>query len=203
MEMILANQTPRTASLLGGIAHRATRGGLLLCAVLCVLMACFNGRANAQGAGASWRPATAQELQAVLPARATVVSEHIETEMRTASGITDGHGKFIAAAVLITAGYAADGKYSHYFITQVPLQIGGISFRPGEYVLGWKREADSLHVRFYEAATGDPHGEVQAAHLERTVRVESLRVWPPQTESILQIGRFGIPYKLEQAQERR
>jgi hypothetical protein len=26
--------------------------------------------------------------------------------------------------------------------------------------------------------------------------VESLHIWPPQEKAIIQIGRFGIPYKL-------
>ncbi|HEY9127488.1 MAG TPA: hypothetical protein VIM62_10200, partial [Acidobacteriaceae bacterium] len=53
-----------------------------------------------------WRQATSAELQAELPARAPVEKEHIETEMSTASGITDGKGHFVAGVVLITAGYS-------------------------------------------------------------------------------------------------
>ena len=67
-----------------------------------------------------WRIATAAELASLLPARAPVQQERIETEMRTASGITNGQGKFVAGVVLITAGYSAEGKYSHFFLTQVP-----------------------------------------------------------------------------------
>ena len=55
------------------------------------------------------------ELRSVIPARAPVISERIETEFRTASGITDGNCHFIAGVVTITAGYSAEGKYSHYF----------------------------------------------------------------------------------------
>ena len=75
---------------------------------------------------AVWRQATAAELASVLPSRAPVESEHIETEMRTASGIVDEHGRFIAGVVLITAGYSAEGKYSHYLIVQAPIEIGGV-----------------------------------------------------------------------------
>ena len=57
-----------------------------------------------------WRSATTEELKAVLPLRAPVEKERIETEMRTASGIVNSHGKAIAGVVLITAGYSADGK---------------------------------------------------------------------------------------------
>src|SRR6202042_3866612 len=49
-----------------------------------------------------WRSATMDELKAVLPARAPVQKERIETEMRTASGIVNSNGKVIAGVVLIT-----------------------------------------------------------------------------------------------------
>src|ERR1017187_6039676 len=74
----------------------------------------------------AWRQATPAELAAVLPSRAPVESEHIETEMRTASGIVDGRGRFIAGVVLITAGYSAEGKYSHFLVVQSPIKVGGV-----------------------------------------------------------------------------
>src|SRR5215208_5868261 len=70
-----------------------------------------------------WRAATEQELKQIIPARAPVEKENIETEFRTASGVTDGRGRFIAGVVMITAGYSAEGKYSHFFLTQVPVQV--------------------------------------------------------------------------------
>ena len=155
------------------------------------------GVAIAQSAGGTWRAANDKELKSLLPARATVEKEHIETEMRTASGITDGRGKFIAGIVLITAGYSADGKYSHYFIVQAPMQVGQISLPPGEYVFGWQREGDALHVHFYDANTGVERGSVFAKRLEGNVGVVSFKIWTPQTRSVIQLGRFGIPYQLE------
>jgi len=155
------------------------------------------GVAAAQVADSAWRPATDKELKSLLPARATVEREHIETEMRTASGIGDGHGKFIAGVVLITAGYSVDGKYSHYLIIQKPLQIGQMSLPPGDYVFGWKREDDALHVHFYDADTGVERGSVLAARLQGNVRVESFKIWTPQTRSVIQLGRFGIPYQIK------
>src|SRR3954471_22157294 len=87
----------------------------------------------------NWRQATDAELASLLPARAPVEKEHIETEMRTASGIVNAHGRYIAGVVLLTAGYSADGKYSHYLIAQAPVTIGGVVLKPGEYVFGWDR----------------------------------------------------------------
>lgn len=145
---------------------------------------------------ASWRPATEAELRAEMPARAPVEKEHIETEMTTASGITDGKGHFIAGVVLITAGYSAEGKYSHYFLVQAPIRIGGITLKPGEYVFGWARKEDGLSVHFNRASTGELIGSAEAHRIQGSTRVESLRIWPPGEHSFIQIGRFGIPYEV-------
>jgi hypothetical protein len=145
----------------------------------------------------SWRAATPIELQNILPARAQVEKERIETEMRTASGIIDSNGKIIAGVVLITAGYSADGKYSHYLLVQSPISIGDISLPPGNYVLGWQRGNDSLVVEFYDAATGEKRGTAMAHRMATGSRVESFRIWPPSGNAVVQIGRFDIPYVLD------
>ncbi|QNI31182.1 hypothetical protein H7849_19090 [Alloacidobacterium dinghuense] len=145
----------------------------------------------------SWRAATDGELKALIPPRAPVIQERIETELRTASGITDGKGKFVAGVVLITAGYSAEGKYSHYFIAQVPMKIGNIQLSAGEYLIGWKHNEESLTVNFYEAASGKFLGSVEAVKNASTTRVESFRIWPPADKSLIQIGRFTFPYQLE------
>jgi hypothetical protein len=146
----------------------------------------------------TWRQATDAELASLLPARAPVEKEHIETELRTASGIVDSKGRFIAGVVLLTAGYSADGKYSHYLLVQVPIRIGGIALKPGEYVFGWTRAAggDDLSVHFHDAATGMPVGNADAHRIAGTTRVESLHIWPPGDKPLIQIGRFGIPYEM-------
>ncbi|HXC95069.1 MAG TPA: hypothetical protein VNU92_05180 [Edaphobacter sp.] len=149
-------------------------------------------------AKSNWRAATTEELATLLPARAPVQKERIETEMRTASGIINSHGKFIAGVVLITAGYSADGKYSHYLIVQSPLTIADIALSPGSYVFGWQRTENTLLVKFYEATTGAERGTATAHRMSQGTRVESFRLWPPGDQSILQIGRFGLPYHLSE-----
>ncbi len=149
----------------------------------------------------SWRAATPDELKSVIPARAPVISERIETEFRTASGITDGNGHFIAGVVMITAGYSAEGKYSHYFLVQAPARVGTVDLAPGDYVFGWTRSQDALKVSFYQAATGKEVGEVDAVRNPTITRVESFRIWPPRAagsepHSVIQIGRFSFPYSL-------
>ncbi|MFZ0747077.1 MAG: hypothetical protein WAM85_21930 [Terracidiphilus sp.] len=150
----------------------------------------------AQGEKFTWRQATDAELASLLPARAQVVKEHIETEMRTASGIVNSRGRYIAGVVLITAGYSADGKYSHYLVVQAPIRIGGIALKPGNYVFGWVRDGDALKVHFNVASTGELVGETDARMIPGHTRVESLRIWPPGDKALIQIGRFGIPYEL-------
>jgi hypothetical protein len=146
----------------------------------------------------AWRQATDAELASLLPARVPVEKEHIETEMRTASGIVNSHGHFIAGVVLLTAGYSAEGKYSHYLIVQAPVRIGGVALKPGEYVFGWTRArtGDALSVHFHEAASGALVGTTDAHRIAGSSRVESLHIWPPADKALIQIGRFGISYEL-------
>lgn len=159
---------------------------------IAVALSCCRG---VQGQNRAWRAATPAELEALLPARAPVEKERIETELRTATGITDGRDHTIAAVVLITAGYAADGKYSHYLVVQSPLTLGGeLHLKPGAYVVGWKRTEEGLLVHFYEAATGAERGAVPARALNKGGRVEQFRIWPPSEKSEIQIGRFFLSY---------
>jgi hypothetical protein len=145
----------------------------------------------------TWRQATDAELAALLPARAQVVKEHIETEMRTASGVVNNHGQYIAGVVLITAGYSADGKYSHYLMVQTPIRVDGVELKPGDYILGWLRDGETIKVHINMATTGELVGNAVAERLAPHTRVEILKIWPPDDKSIIQIGRFGIPYVVE------
>ena len=159
------------------------------------LLFCLPCRLVAQGKS-GWRAASSRELEAALPVRAPVEKEHIETEMRTASGIINPQGQLIAGVVMITAGYSADGKYSHYLLVDEPIEISGVTLPRGRYVFGWRRENDALRVTFYDALTGAERGNTLARSMTPGVRVESFRIWPPGDRSVLQIGRFQMPYTL-------
>ena len=168
----------------------------------CLAMLCLLPLAGAQKSGQSrreWRAATPAELAAVIPARAPVEKERIETEMRTATGVIDGRGKMVAAVVLITAGYAANGKYSHYLLVQSPMRIGTDILLPvGNYAIGWTRAPDGLLVHIYEAETGVERGSIVAHALTPRLTVVSVKIWPPAEHSIIQIGRFALPYTMEE-----
>jgi hypothetical protein len=143
-----------------------------------------------------WRAATTAELEAALPTRPAVEKEHIETEMRTANGIINSHKQMIAAVVLITAGYAADGKYSHFLLVQSPIVLDGhLRLEPGSYVVGWRRSEQGLEVHFFDSATGAERG-TGIARREPGTRVESFHIWPPSEHKDIQIGRFFLPYSL-------
>ncbi len=145
---------------------------------------------------AVWRQATDEELKAVIPARAPVVSERIETELRTASGIADGRGRIVAGVLLITAGYSANGKYSYFLLTQAPMKIADKTLPPGNYLIGWTRSDTELFVTLSDSATGSEQVKVTAARNPEIHRVESFHIFPPGALSVIQLGRFSFPYSL-------
>jgi len=168
--------------------------------VLNILLAASLALANSAGTVPAhrprWRAATEPELRKLIPARAPVVKENIETEFRTASGVTDGRGKFIAGVVMITAGYSAEGKYSHFFITQAPLKLGTMPLAPGEYVFGYQRiDNDLIRVSFYRASNGEAIGTVDARVNRKSSMVRSLLISPPiDGRASIQLGRFFFEY---------
>ena len=170
----------------------------LMKAALLAVVLLAAGAGHASIPRARWRAATADELRRVVPARAPVLKENIETEFRTASGVTDGRGRFIAGVVMITAGYSAEGKYSHYFVTQAPLRVGGFDMPPGQYVFGYERTGDeTIRVRFYRASSGEPVGEADATKNRRSSLVRSLLISPPNGgRATVQIGRFLLEYRV-------
>ncbi|HEY0565836.1 MAG TPA: hypothetical protein VGC88_09640 [Terriglobales bacterium] len=168
--------------------------------VVVLLFALITIRVALSAAG-DWREASAKELATVIPARAPVQRERIETEMRTAAGVTNSRGAYIAGVVLITAGYSAEGKYSHFFLTQVPIKVGDVSLDAGEYVFGYHREADALQVSFYDANSGKPLGVVQANKVDKSGAIRSFQITPPSgdkpgAKGAVMIGRFVMPYTL-------
>ena len=147
---------------------------------------------------AHWRAASEAELRKIIPARAPVIKENIETEFRTASGVTDGRGKFIAGVVMITAGYSAEGKYSHFMTTQVALKVGDLNLEAGDYVFGYQRKnSDTIDVAFYRAANGESLGSVEAHVNRKSAMVRSLLISPPvRDKGTMQVGRFVFEYRI-------
>lgn len=167
------------------------------CLALVLGLVLFSSPAAAHAQAHGWRAATASELESALPARAPVEKERIETEMRTATGIINDRGQLIGAVVLITAGYSADGKYSHYLLLQAPMTVGDhLVLKSGSYAVGWKRTDDGLLVHFFDAVSGAERGVAIAKPMTGTHRVESFRIWPPTERPVIQIGRYTLPYSV-------
>jgi hypothetical protein len=147
-----------------------------------------------------WRAATEKELSSLLPARAPVEKEQIETEMRTASGVTNGKGKFFAAVVIITAGYAAEGKYGYFLTAQVPIRAGDVSLPAGAYVFGQRRlDETTIEVTFHEAASGKLVGTVKATRGATSGAIRSILIAPPKGGTgNFALGRFSFPYTISE-----
>lgn len=152
---------------------------------------------SAQG---KWRAATEKELAALLPARAPVEKEQIETEMKTAAGVTNGNGKYFAAVVIITAGYAAEGKYGYFLTAQVPVKVGDIALPAGEYVFGQRRiDEKTIEVKFHEAASGKLLGTIKAARSATRGAIRSIVITPPKGGTgSFSLGRFTFSYTISE-----
>ncbi len=141
---------------------------------------------------------TEAELKKAVPEKARVIKENIETEFRTASGITDGKTNLFGV-VIITAGYEADGKYTHYFKTDAALKIGDLPLGKGEYIFGYQRiDTETLRVTFYKAKDGELVGATKAKVEKGKGAIYSFLIAPPVARAgKIYIGRFTFDYSLE------
>lgn len=159
------------------------------------ITAAFALNVFAQG---DWRKMTEAELKKTVPEKAPVIKEEIETEFRTASGITDGKGS-VFGVVIITAGYEADGKYTHFFKTDADLKVGDLPLAKGEYIFGYQRiDAETLRVTFYKAKDGELIGATKAKVEKGKGAIYSFLIAPPTAKKgKIFIGRFTFEYSLE------
>lgn len=147
---------------------------------------------------AEWRRLTEPELTGIVPEKAPVIKENIETEFRTAAGITDGT-KSIFGVVIITAGYEADGKYTHFFKSDLKIKVGGLELPGGEYIFGYQRiDAETLRVTFYRARDGELLGAIKAKVEPKKGAIYSFLIDPPSDgKGKVYIGRFVFEYVLQ------
>lgn len=161
--------------------------------ILALTLFCAFG-AFAQG---GWQKMTEAELRKAVPDKAPVIKENIETEFRTASGVTNGTSR-IFGVVIITAGYEADGKYTHFLRTQTRLKIGELTLEPGDYIFGYQRlDAESLRIMFYHAKDGELLGAAKAKVEKAKGPIYSFLITPPVAgQGKIFIGRFTFDYSL-------
>jgi hypothetical protein len=145
-----------------------------------------------------WRKMSEDELKKSVPEKAPVIKENIETEFRTASGISDGKTE-ILGVVIITAGYEADGKFTHFLRIGTKIKVDKLSLKSGDYVFGYKRlNADSLRVSFYNAKNGKLVGTTIAQVERKKGAIYSLLIEPPiEKKGKVYIGRFSFAYNLD------
>lgn len=145
-----------------------------------------------------WRKMSETELKSAVPETAPVIKENIETEFRTASGITDGTNN-IFGVVIITAGYEADGKYTHFLRIGKKINVGKLQLKSDDYVFGYKRlDNTTLNVSFYQAKNGKLVGSVKSKVEQKKGAIYSFLIEPPiDKKGKIYIGRFSMEYGLE------
>lgn len=163
---------------------------------LIVAAVCLFAAAAVYGQG-DWHRMKEDELRAVVPEKAPVIRESIETEFRTAAGISDGK-RSVFGVVIITAGYEADGKYTHYFRTDAGLRLGELDVPKGQYIFGYQRlDTETLRVTFYKAADGELIGAVKAKVEAKKGPIYSFLIDAPvDSKGKIYIGRFVIGYQI-------
>ncbi len=91
---------------------------------------------TAQSAGTVLKAADAQKL---LPSAVYYKAQSASTQLRNSGGIKFADGYYLLSTLVDTSGYSSDvaSKYQAYFITEVPIKIGGKSLPAGVYGIGF------------------------------------------------------------------
>lgn len=90
----------------------------------------------AQGGATVLKPA---DLTKILPATVFYRGQSATTQVRNSGGVKFADGYYVLASLVDTSGYSTGvaAKYQAYFITEVPIRIGGQRLAPGAYGVGF------------------------------------------------------------------
>lgn len=93
-------------------------------------------RLAAQAGDTVLKPADAQKL---LPAAVYYKAQSAPTQLRNSGGVKFADGFYVLASLVDTSGYSSDvaSKYQAYFITEIPLKVGGQNLPAGVYGVGF------------------------------------------------------------------
>ena len=93
-------------------------------------------RIVAQGGDTVLKPADTQKL---LPSSVYYKAQTAPTQLRNSGGVRFSDGYYLLATLVDTSGYSSDvaAKYQAYFITEVPIKIGGQNLPAGAYGVGF------------------------------------------------------------------
>ena len=94
------------------------------------------GMIHAQGSGTDLKAADAEK---VIPASVFYRGRSATTQLRNSGGVKFSDGYFVLSSLVDTSGYstAVAEKYQAYFITEVPITIGGKKLGAGAYGVGF------------------------------------------------------------------
>jgi hypothetical protein len=81
----------------------------------------------------------AADAQKMLPASVFYRAQSATTQLRNSGGVKFADGYYVLATMVDTSGYSSDvaSKYSAYFITEVPIKVGGEKLAAGAYGIGF------------------------------------------------------------------
>lgn len=81
----------------------------------------------------------ATEVQKLLPDSVWYKGQSAPAQKRNSGGVKFADGSFVLATLVDNSGYASDvaAKYQAYFVTELPIKIGGQSLPPGVYGVGF------------------------------------------------------------------
>jgi hypothetical protein len=104
--------------------------------VMAVAVMAMPAAINAQGANTVLKPAETQKL---LPAGVFYRGQSAPTQLRNSAGVKFADGFYVLATLVDTSGYSTDlqAKYQAYFITEVPIKVGGTNLAAGVYGVGF------------------------------------------------------------------
>jgi hypothetical protein len=110
-------------------------GKLVAAGMLAVVMMA-PGAMKAQGSDTVLKPADTQKM---LPASVYYKGQSATTQLRNSGGVKFADGFYLLATMVDTSGYSSDvsSKYQGYFITEVPIKIGGANLPAGIYGMGF------------------------------------------------------------------
>jgi hypothetical protein len=94
------------------------------------------GAAKAQGSDTVLKPA---DMQKLLPASVYYRGQTATTQARNSGGVKFADGYYVLATLVDTSGYSTSvsSKYQAYFITEVPIKVGGEDLAAGVYGVGF------------------------------------------------------------------
>jgi len=78
-------------------------------------------------------------MQKLVPAMVFYRGQSASTQLRNSGGVKFADGFYVLATMVDTSGYSSgvQAKYQAYFITEVPIKVGGENLAAGVYGVGF------------------------------------------------------------------